>query len=102
MTASCRVGSCAVELITKETQVNLIGAGLSARDNRQTGGAPLRKAVFQSARLETTSTKRRNCFVGEDAVGASAVGDDLLCGIEFSEARCKLAQGDIHGVWQMS
>ena len=71
-------------------------------DDRQAGGAPLRKAVLQTTRLETTSTKRRNCFVREDAVGASAVGDDLLSGIEFSEARFKLAQRDIHGGWQMS
>ena len=52
-------------------------------DHRQAGGAPFRKAIFETARLETTNTKRRNCFIREDTVGASAVSDDLLCWIEI-------------------
>ena len=71
----------------------LRGRGLRVTgDYRQAGGAPLRKAVLQTARLETTSTKRRNSFIGQDAVRASAVRDDLLLGIKLGEARFKLAQ----------
>src|SRR6185503_14538210 len=72
-----------------------------AGDDRQPGGAPLRKAVFQSSNVEATSAKRRNRFVGEDAVRATAIGNDLQRGIELAESSFQLAQRDVHRARQM-
>src|SRR5260370_10474063 len=76
-------------------------SSVSSNDDRQAGGAPLRKTIFQTARLETANTKRRNCFVREDTVRASAVSDDRLCGIELGKARFQFAQWDVHCTRQM-
>ena len=62
-----------------------------AGDDRQPGGAPLRKAVFQSPSLEATCAQRRDRFVGEDAVRAAAIGDKFLRRVESGEARFQLA-----------
>src|SRR5712691_6205842 len=77
-------------------------SALRARDDRQPGGPPLRKAVLQPPSLEATSAKRRNRFVGEDAVRAAAIGDKFLRGVELGEARFELAERDVHGARQMS
>src|SRR5437870_10181365 len=74
----------------------------AAGDDRQAGGAPLGQAVLQSAHVETARAQRRHRFVGENAVRAAAVGDDLLGRIELGEARFQLTQRNVHGARQMA
>jgi DNA-binding transcriptional LysR family regulator len=59
----------------------------AANRDWQLSGTPLGKTILQPVRLETARAQRHNCFVGEDAERAAAVGDDLLRGIKFREPR---------------
>jgi hypothetical protein len=91
--------AAAISSGTWTTQWRLVGV---AGDNRQPGGAPLWKAVFQSTGFEATRAKCCNGLVGQDAVGAAAISDDLSLGVEFGEARFEVTQRDVHCARQMS
>ena len=54
--------------------------------DRQAGGAPLRKAIFQPAHFETTCAELRHRFVRQYAVRTATVGDDLLARVHLPEA----------------
>ena len=66
-----------------------------SNDDWQLSGTPLGKTILQPVRLEAARAQCRNCFVGEDAESAAAVGDDLLRGIKFGEPRFERVKRDI-------
>jgi len=45
--------------------------------NRQAGGLPLGKPVFEPTHIETMRALGRHCFERQNAIGASAIGNDL-------------------------
>src|SRR5262249_59595623 len=73
-----------------------------ARLDRQPGGPPFGIAILKPADLEAARPQLRDRFVGQHAVGAAAVGDDLICGIEISQAPFGLAKRDVDGPRQLA
>lgn len=59
-------------------------------------GGPFGVAAFQADGVEAVLAEEDDGFVGEEAVGAAAVGDDALVTREFVEARGQVFDGDGH------
>src|SRR6516165_3988502 len=67
----------------------------------QTSSAPLWETVFQSSSFEPPRPQHSDCLIGKDTVGAAAVGNNLLRGIELGKAHFKFAQWYVYGTRQM-
>ena len=68
----------------------------------QACGFPFGEAILQAACLEAARAQCGNGLEGEDTIGAAAIGDDFLLGIEFGKARVEIVQGNVEGAWEMA
>ena len=73
------------------------------RVDGQVGALPFRVAVFEASRRASASAQKSNCVVGEHAVRAPAVGDDLDPGGKVPDVvgefvdRDRSGSGDVAG-----
>src|SRR5687768_7650390 len=67
-----------------------------------TGDPPLQDAVGGSPGGESVGVQQADGVVGEDAVAAAAVGDDLLVVRELCQPAAELLEGDVQGAGQVA
>src|SRR5687768_16223240 len=75
------------------------GAGL---DDGDAGDPPLEDAVGGSPSGESVAAQEADGVVGEDAVAAAAVGDDLLVMRELCQPVVELLEGNVDGAGQVA
>src|SRR5580700_10928936 len=97
------IGHCSFPFMNRANRAFVVIRRSSGPDgDRQSCCAPLRKALFQSANLESSLAKRGNCLVRQHAIVTAAVSNDFLRRVELRETRLQLSQWDVHRAGHVS
>src|SRR5579863_5294500 len=67
----------------------------------QAGGLPFGIAVFEAMNPKAALAQQRDCFEGQDAIGATTIGNDLSALGDVAQTLRQLAQRNVDGARQM-